>query len=75
MTEQVHDKVRKCVLETSQREFAVRDTMQKYNGQYGQRVHLDPRSPAGVAYMHNPQDGWMSSCYEGTGWGVPISAQ
>eukprot|EP00973_Karenia_brevis_P094982 12425085-Karenia_brevis.AAC.1 len=69
MTEQVHDKVRRCVLETSTGEFAIRDTMHKYNAQLGQRIHLDPKGPAGVAYMHDNSDGWRSSCFEGTGWG------
>eukprot|EP00973_Karenia_brevis_P047614 6608773-Karenia_brevis.AAC.1 len=49
--------------------------MHQYDGQFGQRVHLDPKSPAGVAYMHDPKDGSMSRCFEGAGWRVPLGAQ
>eukprot|EP00973_Karenia_brevis_P034774 4798193-Karenia_brevis.AAC.1 len=49
--------------------------MQQHNDQFGQRVHLDPKSSAGQALMHRSDDGWMSSCTSGVGWGVLMSGQ
>eukprot|EP00973_Karenia_brevis_P083157 11530350-Karenia_brevis.AAC.1 len=49
--------------------------MHMHNDQFGQRVHLDPRSSAGQKLMHSIADGWMSSCSSGQGWGTPINGQ
>eukprot|EP00973_Karenia_brevis_P078151 10853593-Karenia_brevis.AAC.1 len=49
--------------------------MHVYNGQFGQRVHLDPRSSAGQQLMHSSGDGWAHSCSSGQRWGTPISGQ
>eukprot|EP00973_Karenia_brevis_P038049 5245790-Karenia_brevis.AAC.1 len=68
-------KLRSCVLETSLREFAIRDTMQVHNGEFGQRVHLDPNSNDGKALMSNPEDGWLNSCHSNQDWGVPVSGK
>eukprot|EP00973_Karenia_brevis_P017542 2405916-Karenia_brevis.AAC.1 len=49
--------------------------MQVHNGQFGQRVHLDPRSEEGKAHLSNPEDGWLNSCTSNLGWGVPITGK
>eukprot|EP00973_Karenia_brevis_P037270 5137923-Karenia_brevis.AAC.1 len=42
-------------------------------GKFGQRVHLDPTSTAGKAFMRNPDGGWLESPESrgGYAWGVP----
>eukprot|EP00973_Karenia_brevis_P049091 6809640-Karenia_brevis.AAC.1 len=52
---------RTCVLEPSTRELAVKEPYSKGYCQFGQRVHLDSTSPAGRAYMRNPDGGWLES--------------
>eukprot|EP00973_Karenia_brevis_P005646 771395-Karenia_brevis.AAC.1 len=49
--------------------------MQQHNGQFGQRVHLDPTTTDGRALMHSNEDGWMHSCTSKVGWGVPMSGK
>eukprot|EP00973_Karenia_brevis_P075833 10536067-Karenia_brevis.AAC.1 len=70
-----NENVRTCALESSFREFAVQDTMHQHNGQFGQRVHVDPSTVDGRALMHSREDGWMHSCTSNVGWGVPISGK
>eukprot|EP00973_Karenia_brevis_P058453 8141362-Karenia_brevis.AAC.1 len=65
MTEETRNGPRRCVLETSRREFAVRDMMEKHNGQFGQRVHLGPKSASGRAYMHEMSGGWSVAPFDG----------
>eukprot|EP00973_Karenia_brevis_P023744 3272832-Karenia_brevis.AAC.1 len=48
--------------------------MAKHNGQFGQRVRLDPRSASGSAYMHDSSGGWMVAPFDGNGWGAPSSS-
>eukprot|EP00973_Karenia_brevis_P057161 7952826-Karenia_brevis.AAC.1 len=74
MTEERRWGTRRCVLETSRREFAIRDIMEQDNGQF-QRAHLDPDSSAGKAFMHHQSGGWKLSPFEGPGWGAPTSSQ
>eukprot|EP00973_Karenia_brevis_P049105 6811408-Karenia_brevis.AAC.1 len=47
-------KLRVCVWEASRREFAVRDMHAQPHSQSGPRVHIDPKSEGGKAYMHDP---------------------
>eukprot|EP00973_Karenia_brevis_P045781 6341657-Karenia_brevis.AAC.1 len=47
------EKVRACVLEPGNREFAIRDCHGKDFGKFGPRVHLAPGTPQGQALMHN----------------------
>eukprot|EP00973_Karenia_brevis_P085371 11847423-Karenia_brevis.AAC.1 len=49
--------------------------MEQDNRQLGQRVHLDPESSAGKAYMHNESGGWKVGPADGAGWGSPTSSQ
>eukprot|EP00973_Karenia_brevis_P050727 7046949-Karenia_brevis.AAC.1 len=49
--------------------------MQQHNGQFGQRVHLDPSTAAGRAHMPSNEDGGMSSCSSNVGWEVSISGK
>eukprot|EP00973_Karenia_brevis_P077418 10756296-Karenia_brevis.AAC.1 len=49
--------------------------MQQHNGQFGQRVYLDPKSSAGQALMHSSEDGWLYSCSSGKEWGTPVSGK
>eukprot|EP00973_Karenia_brevis_P036233 4996671-Karenia_brevis.AAC.1 len=65
---------RACALEPSNKEFAIQDLVGEPYGQFGQRVHLDPSSPEGKGWMHNPDGGWMASPNFGDGWGVPESS-
>eukprot|EP00973_Karenia_brevis_P012514 1698686-Karenia_brevis.AAC.1 len=39
------------------------------------RVHLDPTSSTGKAWMHNPTGGWMESPDSREGWGIPESSR
>eukprot|EP00973_Karenia_brevis_P024068 3319513-Karenia_brevis.AAC.1 len=49
--------------------------MHQHNGQFGQRVHVDPNTVAGRSLMHSDEDGWMHSCTSNVGWGVPVSGK
>eukprot|EP00973_Karenia_brevis_P056475 7854826-Karenia_brevis.AAC.1 len=71
VTEETNFGTRRCCLETSRREVAVRDEMEQDNGQFGQRVHLDPLSSQGRAYMHDMSGCWNVGPSEGLGWGTP----
>eukprot|EP00973_Karenia_brevis_P061820 8596571-Karenia_brevis.AAC.1 len=68
-------KRRMCCLETTFKEFAIRENMGKQYGQFGQRGHLDPTSSQEEGHMHNSMGVWDIGPYEGLGWGTPTSAQ
>eukprot|EP00973_Karenia_brevis_P069272 9632662-Karenia_brevis.AAC.1 len=64
---------RVCALEPSTREFALQEVCSEEYSQFGQRVHLDSSSPAGRAFMRNPDGGWLEALgmRGGFAWGAP----
>eukprot|EP00973_Karenia_brevis_P058917 8202197-Karenia_brevis.AAC.1 len=66
---------RVCALEPSNSEFAIKELVGEPYGNFGQRVHLDPPSPEGVAWMHNLVGGWMESPDSREGWGTPAGSR